>query len=90
MNIITFKYTKADGKESQRTLAVSITPNKFYAGTDISELAQEEQAIYAVKMSDAKAAYLKAIADINAEFDVKHNYRQFDPNKMSNVIEEEI
>ena len=38
MNILEFKYTKDDGKASQRTFIEISPPNKNYFGIDISEL----------------------------------------------------
>lgn len=90
MKTLTFKYTKADGKVSDRVLLVSAEPNKFYAGTDISSLDMEAQVAYIQSVQRAKEAYLEAIKAINDEFDVNYNFRQFDPAKMSDVVDEDI
>lgn len=90
MKILTFKYTKSDGKESSRVLAVSATPTKLYAGTDITSLEAPEQVMYAREIQAAKDAYLEAIKVINDAFDLNFNYRQFSPEKMKDVIEEDI
>ncbi len=85
MKTITFKYTKADGKVSQRTLVVSNEPTKFMSGTDISELEGVDQVQYVEEVKKAKEIYLEMLAQINAEFDVVHNYRQFKPECMSDI-----
>lgn len=90
MNILTFKYTKADGKESNRVLVVSAEPTKLYAGTDISSLEPYDMALYAEKVNKAKEAYLVALESINEEFDMNFNYRQFKPECMSNITKEEV
>ncbi len=90
MKTLTFKYTKADGKYSNRVLVVSAEPNKFFAGTDISSLSDEDQVAYINAVQKAKDVYLDAIKDINDHFDLNFNYRQFDPAKMLDVIEEDI
>jgi hypothetical protein len=85
MKIITFKYTKADGKISQRTIVVSNEPSKFVSGTDISELEDVDQVQYVEEVKKAKEIYLDMLKQINDEFDVIHNYRQFKPECMSDI-----
>jgi len=87
MKTLTFKYTKADGSISYRTLLVMVSPNTMYEGLDISELEALEMADVEVEMKKAYSRYLSDIADIKQEFDIKHNYRRFDPNKMSEINE---
>jgi len=90
MNILTFKYTKADGKESNRTIVVSTEPTKLYSGIDISSLEPYDMALYAEQVNAAKNIYLDTIAQLNVDFDMNFNYRQFKPECMSNIIKEEI
>ena len=87
MKTLTFKYTKADGSISYRTLLVMVSPNTMYEGLDISELEALEMADVEVEIKKAYNRYLSDIADIKQEFDIKHNYRRFDPNKMSEINE---
>lgn len=90
MNIITFKYTKADGKTSQRTLLVSAEPTKLYAGTDISVLEPADQVSYCNEVALAKEVYLAALKKINDEYDLNFNYRQFKPECMNDIVREDI
>ena len=90
MKTITFKYTKADGKQSDRVVVVSNEPNKFYSGTDISELAVEEQGEYIAAVATAKELYLEMLKKINDTFDLNHNYRQFKPENMADIVAEDI
>ena len=87
MKTLTFKYTKADGSVSYRTLLVMVSPNTMYEGLDISELEPLEMADVEVEINKAYSRYLSDIADIKQEFDIKHNYRRFDPSKMTEVNE---
>ncbi|NDB57391.1 hypothetical protein EB001_02900 [bacterium] len=87
MKTLTFKYTKADGSVSYRTLLVMVSPNTMYEGLDISELEPLEMADVEVEINKAYSKYLSDIADIKQEFDIKHNYRRFDPSKMTEVNE---
>ena len=90
MKTLVFNYTKADGKVSHRVLAVSNEPTKNYSGTDISELDTDAQVDYLMAVNAAKNAYLEALKSINDKFDLNHNYRQFNPENMSNVVSEYI
>jgi hypothetical protein len=90
MKTLSFSYTKADGKTSNRVVVVSNEPNKFYSGTDITELDVEEQGAYIAAIATAKELYLDMIKNINNTFDLNHNYRQFKPEGMADIKIEEI
>lgn len=90
MKTLVFNYTKADGTSSHRVLAVSNEPSKNFAGTDISALDTDNQVDYLMAVNAAKNAYLEALKSINDKFDLTHNYRQFKPENMSNVVSEYI
>ena len=90
MNILTFTYTKTPDSVSERVLVVSAEPNKMYKGTDISNLSMEDQAKYIEMANEAKEMYLDMIKKLNDVFDLNHNFRQFDPAKMTNIVREDI
>jgi len=90
MNILTFKYTKANATASQRVLAVLIKPNTMYEGIDISELEMPEQAMFAEQLDTAYNEYLNKVNMLKQEFDVVNNYRRFDPVKMTDIVSEQI
>lgn len=90
MKITTFKYTKDDGSVSKRSVLVSAEPTKLLAGTDISSLSHEEQAQYALEVSELKAEYLEGLKQLNDQYDLNYNYRQFKPENMSEVVEDVI
>lgn len=90
MNIISFKYTKADGKQSERVISPSIVPNKMYEGTDLSELTEQDQVLYCIELGKLRDAYLAKVNELNLEYDVCNRYRRFDPSKMSEIIEEAV
>ncbi len=85
MKILSFNYTDVKGKQSHRTLAVSIEPGDKYAGVDISELLASDIADYSEECDNAKADYLYKLETINRNFDLKHNYRQFTASKMTDI-----
>ena len=90
MNTITFQYTKADGSTSKRMLRVTAEPNKMYKGTDITSLSPDDQVAYLEAITAAKEEYLATIANLNIVYDLQHNFRQFDPAKMTNIVAEDI
>ena len=90
MNILTFKYTKADGSISNRVLATMIKPNTMYEGIDISSLEPVDQVMFAESINAAYNVYMATLEAVKAEFDVTHDYRRFDPKKMAEVVSEVI
>ena len=90
MKIINFNYTKSDGKQSDRVLAVLVKPNTMFEGIDISELNMEAQGAFAEEFNRIEETFLAALEAVKASFDVKHNYRRFDPKKMQAVVIEII
>lgn len=86
MKTINFTYTKVDGKQSNRMLVVANEPTKFVSGTDISELEPVDQVQYVEEVKKAKEIYLEMLKQINCEFDVERNFRQFKPECMSDVV----
>lgn len=90
MNIITFTYTKADGKQSKRVISPVAMPNKMYEGTDLSELSPQDQVIYCQELGKLQDFHKERIAALQAEFDLKNRYRRFDPSKMTQIIEEAV
>jgi hypothetical protein len=85
MKTLSFKYTKADGTASDRVLAVMVSPNSMYEGIDISSLEPLEMAMFEQEMDAAYTEYLSKVTLIKDAYDLNHNYRRFDPSKMTNV-----
>jgi hypothetical protein len=88
MNILEFKYTKDDGKASQRTFIEISPPNKNYFGIDISELDIDLQLAFAKDIVFLRDRYNRQITDVMTNYDIKHNFRNFDPAKMEDLIVE--
>lgn len=88
MNILEFKYTKDDGKTSQRTFVELNEPSKNYFGIDITELDVDLQAAFGKDIAFLKERYARQIADVMANYDIKHNFRAFNPAKMENIVAE--
>lgn len=90
MKTLTFKYTKADGTVSDRVLLVSAEPSKLFAGTDITSLDMDDQVMYVLEIKRLRELYLDAVREVNDEFDLNHNFRQFSPDRMSDMIVDDI
>lgn len=90
MKIFTFKYTKADGKVSNRVLLPLRQPVENYSGIDLSELDDEAIGIFVSTYNKLYDEFQAKVAELTDEYDLKHSYRQFDPAKMSEVVTDVI
>lgn len=88
MKTLTFTYTKKDGSTSQRTLLAMTSPGgDKYGGVDVSELEADVSAEFMARAHIVHQKYLSELTQLQAEFDLKHNYRQFLESGMSNVTQ---
>lgn len=87
MKVLTFTYTKPDGSVSDRTLMALVTPGDKFAGIDLSNIDPSMGAEFFSRYKDLYADFMAEVKELQAEFDLKHNYRQFDAARMTNVIE---
>lgn len=88
MKFIEFTYTKASGDVSNRAVVVTQEPTKLLSGIDVSELPEAEFASFTQEMSALKNRQHQEIMDLMEKHDLKHNFRQFSPDKMTNVESE--
>lgn len=87
MKTISFVYKKPDNSLSERTLMVLVSPSDMFAGIDLSSIAPEDGAEFVRRYEQLHNDFLAEVKELQAEFDVKHNYRQFKTDRMSDVIE---
>jgi hypothetical protein len=87
MKTITFTYTKKDGSTSERTLLALVTPGNMYSGIDLSSIDPELGAEFVNRYESLHNDFLAEVKELQSEFDLKHNYRQFLESGMSDVIE---
>lgn len=85
MKTLKFTYTKENGQQSERVLYLTKEPGTLFSGVDLSELDINSQANFIKEMQDAKEIYDEMVAQIHAEFDTKHRYRNFIPARMTNI-----
>lgn len=87
MKTLTFVYTKPDGSVSERTILALTTPSDLYGGIDISNLSPEDGAKFVSEYEALYADFLAAAKDLQEDYDVKYNYRNFKADRMSDVVE---
>lgn len=88
MKTITFNYTKKDGSTSERTLLALVTPGgDKYAGIDLSELSPEQAAEFAQLAAQLHDAYIMKLQALQADFNLRFDYKQFLVSGMSNITE---
>lgn len=88
MEVMTFNYTKENGKVSDRVFVPITKPSENYFGVDITELSPVAQGEYIGKMNHFHNQYLAAMEGLRAEFDIVHNLRNFKPERMSDIERE--
>jgi hypothetical protein len=86
MKFVEFRYTKADGSVSDRAIIELVTPTKYVEGIDVTQMPESDFAAFTVAMSNLKRTQHEQTMQLLADFDLKHNYRKFIPEQMTNVI----
>jgi hypothetical protein len=86
MKALTFTYTKKDGSVSERTLLAMVTPTDKYAGIDVSELDPNAASEFITKAEALHLEYIRILTELQKEYDVVHNYRQFIASGMSDIV----
>lgn len=83
---IIFKYSK-DGEEArERILFELVSPTDKYFGVDLTELDIEEQGQFVAEATIIIEQRNAEIALLMEKYDIKHKYRYFYPEKMTNVV----
>lgn len=83
MKLTEFTYTKRNGDVSKRAVIVTGEPNKFLRGIDVSELDNCELGWFINKLRAIEDRYAAERATLVADYDLTHNFRQFDPELIS-------
>ena len=88
--IYSFKYTDAKGKVTDRVLMAHVLPSTMYAGTDITELDEEQRGLFIAEVDAAKDKFAKEMQAIIDKHDLNYKYRQFRSEKMTDITKETI
>lgn len=86
MKTLTFTYTKADGSVSERTLLALVMPSDKIAGIDMTMMEPNDAANFARLARQLHDKYVMDLQALQMDFDVKHNYRQFKADGVSNLV----
>jgi hypothetical protein len=85
MKLMDFTYNKTNGEKSVRSVAVVNEPNKFIEGIDISELSNDELVDFAAEYNSLMDNYNQQHLNLLNRFDLKHNYRRFNPEQVTDA-----
>ena len=88
MTILSFTYTKADGKISSRVAIPLVIPSDNYFTIDVSDLDIEDQALVASEIEQADLDKQARINEIMEKYDIRTNFRSFIPSRMTDIVEE--
>jgi len=90
MKLVEFTYKKADNSVSQRAVIEVVQPSNFFEGIDVSQMPEEDFAEFTTEYRNLLEKHQNDKMMIMQKFDLKHNYRRFTPEKMSDVVTDHI
>lgn len=90
LKLIEFTYTKPDGTTSRRSIMETVTPSKNYAGIDVSSMPEVEFAEFIQEYRELINSQYEAKMALIHKHDLTHNYRQFVPERMTDITTEQI
>ena len=85
MKLVEFKYTKADGTTSARAVIEVLQPSQHFEGVDVSQMPDDDLAEFTAEYRDLLEQQYNAKIAVMQKYDLKHNYRRFIPEKMTDV-----
>ena len=85
MNFLEFTYTKADGTVSKRAAIPLFGPTKFVEAIDVTSLSESDFADFCREFGALKNDHHNQVMEKLAQYDLRHNYRKFNPDNMSDV-----
>jgi len=90
MKIKSFKYAKSEKSITDRVVAVLSEPTTNMFGIDITELSDEQSAAFAAAFDTLQKDYYQRIEYLMKDYDIGTMYRNFNPEKMSDIEVEDI
>lgn len=90
MKLVEFTYKKADGTVSERAVIELLAPQQHFEGIDVTNMPEDEFAAFVQEYRELKNAQHAAVLELFAQHDLKHNYRRFVPNQMTDITTETI
>ena len=90
MKLAEFNYTDTKGKTKARKVFIVSEPSDKLKGIDVSELETEDMVEFGHAYEAAQSAFYATLETIKAQYDVKHNFRQFFPDKIQDMTIQEV
>ena len=90
MKLVEFNYTKADGTASKRAVIEVVQPSTHFEGIDVSQMPEDEFAEFTSEYRDLLEQQYNAKMSVMQKYDLKHNYRRFIPEKMTDLTTDHI
>lgn len=90
MKLMEFRYTKPDGTASDRAVIEIASPTKNYSGLDVSQMPESDFAEFVQEYRELINSQYEAKMALIHKYDLTHNYRQFVPDRMTDVTTEQI
>ena len=93
MKYAEFTYTKPNGEVSQRSILAVAYPRpeeKSYKGYDVSDMGVEEFSEYLTRLNALRQKQKEELDALAAEFDLKHSFRNFLVERITNLSYEDI
>jgi len=85
MKLLEFTYTKQTGDVSKRAVIELVTPTTFVEGWDVTNLDNNEFARFTETMGSLRRRQHEETMQLLQDFDLKHNYRRFKPDSMTDI-----
>ena len=90
MKIAKFTYTDTKGKTKQRQVLIISEPSDKLRGIEVSELPEQDAKAFSAAYAAAQDAFYANIEALKAEYDMKHNFRQFFASKIEAMTVEQV
>lgn len=88
MKLVTFKYIKPNGEESNREV-VEVSPvSKFFEGYDVTSMSPEDFTQFYVELNTLRDLQKQEMLNLISKYDLVHDYKRFVPERMSEVSQE--
>lgn len=90
MKFVEFTYTKPDGSTSKRALIPLVSPSEYIEGIDVTQLSESDFADFCREFSALKVDHHNQVMEKLAQYDLRHNYRKFNPKQMTDVTSDYV
>lgn len=90
MKLAKFTYTDVKGKTKERLVLVISEPSDKLKGIDMSEVSPDDMIDFSNEYAAIQQTFHATLEALKAEYDLKHNFRQFFANKIEDMVAVEV